>query len=294
MTNLETDLSGIGLQRATVEQLQTELGRRLESAPTVDMSQLQLLESLTTRLRAKMNQRTDVATPREQAKQNEWVNILKEKGKGYLMGKIDTDWLNEAKGTHPIKGKKDGPFLETGEFNLNKKQIREIFNDLPAGAVGASVASAIYEWDSEDNKSTHHFIKGRSFKGNSKLGTALNLNPDSTWKPFLHLMWAHEAYTSSDRGRHTPIEFITLLPEPDASRFESDVEGNPDLLEVVFQGMYPGLTERGLQRVQTDKLKIIQAPDHYLNQSERLAFARKDFSTFPEKQYSHIVGEQPK
>ena len=48
---------------------------------------------------------------------------------------------------------------------------------------------------------------------------------------------------------------------------------NPDLIEEIFQGMYPGATTRGLKRVKTQTLKfcVIEKEHSSMDEWEKLA-----------------------
>ncbi|MBI4009068.1 hypothetical protein HY357_02445 [Candidatus Roizmanbacteria bacterium] len=107
-------------------------------------------------------------------------------------------------------------------------------------------------------------------------------------------MWVHKDYTSGKNGVHTPIRLVTFLPEPEASQFSQAVVATPDLLEEVFQGMFPRLTAKGLQRVQTNKVIPITAPESVLDETGRMQFAKTQLPLCKPITYSNIIGEQPK
>ncbi|MBI2641652.1 hypothetical protein HYW87_03605 [Candidatus Roizmanbacteria bacterium] len=242
MNTQEESENSSALEKISEEKLLAELARRLRSSPAVNPTTVASLESLTSELRDRVNQQlssvpapADTVSPQELTKKN-WVEIIRQQGKGFLHGKILPDWLDESKHTQPQKSKDDLPNIFPGAFNMSV--------DMQNGQ-GA---------------------------------------------------WSHRDFASAGRRPHSAFYFFLLLPEPKGSEFSQAVRQSPDLLEEVFQGVYPGLTERGLQRLQTDKIVHILAPDTIRDRSAAYKFMRRDFPKVLVKpwSYSRVVGEQPK
>lgn len=147
---------------------------------------------------------------------------------------------------------------------------------------------------SSDRRSTHYFIKSQPLDKDNRLRTILDLPGDSTWVEFCHLMWSYRDYTPDNRGHHVLLKFSYVLPETEANKFSAAVEQDPDLLEEVFQGMYPGLVDRGLQRVQTDKVCFITLPTNKIMgiYDDGIDFMQQ-VEGLPKKAYSRVIGEQP-
>jgi len=278
----------------TDQQLQEELLRRLAVRDTGSIASLiQQLAALRDSIQARADAAISTPASDEQIERTDWVKILKEKGKSFLMGKIDPNWMEASKGTKPIKGRQDSNFIDIGLFNLTPDQISVLrhHDSVMSASTAISYMGSIRDYQSYQN--SHYLIIGNPIKGDTTLGFSLGLDPNSTWRALNHVMWAHRAYTSSNRSNHTPVESIILLPEHDADELIQQIPKNPDILEEIFQGIYPELTDRGLQRVQADQVKLVQAPPDVLNQNTQAAFYDNNKSKWNPLVYSRTIGEQP-
>ncbi len=223
-----------------------------------------------------------------------WIETIRQKGKGFLSGKFKPAWFK----TEQLQQYKD-------EFNLNNPYEFSkvgIFGGIRADSVGAknpttAASAAIGTWGDQKTKNdTHYFITSQPFDKASDLGKALHLSGSGQWRAFTYLMWEHKSSTPDSRGHHIPMGLHFFLPEPEASKFAQAVKNNPDILEDVFQGMYPTLT-KGLTRVNIKGVRFVDLPTNdKMTYDGRIAFAKSvtsPESSYQVKLYTRPTGEQP-
>jgi hypothetical protein len=71
-----------------------------------------------------------------------------------------------------------------------------------------------------------------------------------------------------------------MLPQQEATEFINVVEQNVDILENAFQGVYPGMTERGMKRLKTDTISVG-------------VFRGSRQTQFETRKFSRPIGEHP-
>ena len=96
-----------------------------------------------------------------------------------------------------------------------------------------------------------------------------------------YVSWLSMESCPDHRGG-VPFEFNFALPEKEREGFITALKGKYDLIEDIFQNVYPGLTgENGAKRMQVDKLSVI-TPNI------------KPYPARPPKvSFSRLVGEMP-
>lgn len=129
------------------------------------------------------------------------------------------------------------------------------------------------------------YTKGAPRRANFLLLQPLGGRPDRFSKGMAvsYYSWLSHLSCPDKRGG-VPINFKFLLPEQERHEFLKALKKNHDLVEDIFQSVYPGLTgENGAKRLIVDKLALI-TPDNQV-----IGGLIKPVMT----SFSHPVGETP-
>lgn len=130
-------------------------------------------------------------------------------------------------------------------------------------------------------RDTCSLIVGPKFEAKKVLEGKLKL-PEGEWRPFCYQTRSHPSHIDDPRGFYLlACDFFFYLPEPQASSFWAEVTESPDLIEGVFRGVYGEAIERGLTRVQANKLQYVDFSNAKLPIDKlpgEISILTKDFS----------------
>lgn len=246
-----------------------ELSRRLHANSQLDITVLGKFDTVTAEIKEKLKPeepKTDLKPATEsggaevqapsESEGKGWAKIIREKGAGFLFGKFKNSW---------------GYYDENGSFH----GIEPWEQNDKATILGFTSAG----WFGK-----HGFpITGESIETYSRVafynGTAATPPKDTSsnflvigdaganrkerdgfqgWKAFKYLSW-YDLLQVENRAGHNVINlpFRFTLPPEESSQFVEAVNKNPDLIEDVFQNVYPGLVgEKGIKRLTVGKLAL--------------------------------------
>lgn len=108
------------------------------------------------------------------------------------------------------------------------------------------------------------------------------------WKTFAYVFFVDHETNPDPRCQFLPIEFCFALPREEAQRFGKALAKDINLIEDVFQNVYPGLTKEGggMTRMMVDKVRVLD-----VNSSEEISLhGVRGFDKYM-KRFSHPVGE---
>lgn len=182
-----------------------------------------------------------------------WAEILRREGGGILRGKFRKSWIFlNPQGKEEQVSNEEGPYTGGGSYGsydmpyIGKPRVLEVEKkSLP------QVDRYNFDW---------HRKNGEVFN------SLIVVDADETtgdfkkkfvgWKIFDYSSYLANAPDA--RGAVIKLQFGFSLPPNRASDFASRVEERPDLMEEVFQNMYPGLTGNGkAERVIVEKMKLV-------------------------------------
>lgn len=272
-------------------ELLDELKKRLINNPSVDPVMVQDLQSTVVELQKKAEATKSLQAEPEklaeyppavdpkledsvessvESEGKKWARIIREKGVGILDGKFG-DWRYLDEGGNFIKipehvGKE---FKTAGLFGNKDDSDRRLANCYDGRAYFKMPGSDIITFSEVSKKANR--------------ANFLQLRPlDERKDRFSHgvitryTSWIDPRSTFDHRGP-ARFYFTFVLPEKEGDEFFSACKKNFDLIEEVFQSVYPGLTgKNGARRMITDRLKVI-VPQNSKNPTE--------------VRFSHPVGE---
>lgn len=260
-------LSGNSIERSeslksfSDAQLLGELKKRLLGNPSVDPVVVQALQQTVTELQKKAEavkppQIEPVADSKvENSAESEgkrWAEILRKEGAGRLRGKFRKSWtFTNPSGKEEQVSDEEGPFTGGGYFG-NEVKVRIVSSD-----VSKSLGNKIGVFE----KSMFEYMKLNGQLTSFVITDALNSQNDNNfgdWKGFLYSTPLQNAPDA--RGGVIKLDFSFALPGKRAEELVDSLKakGNGDLIEDIFQNMYPGLTgENGAKRIIVDKMEIL-------------------------------------
>lgn len=239
-----------------------ELKGRLLASPTVNPAIVQTLQSTLAELQKKAE---TVKPPRvepvvgpkvENSAKSEgakWAEILRREGWGILGGKFRKSWtFINPQGKEEQISNEEGGFTGGGRFGsydmpyVGKPRVIEVER------------SFLPQVDRYNFDSYHK--RGEIFNSLILVDADESIrdfkNEFGGWKIFQYSSYLTNAPDA--RGGVIQLQFGFSLPPNMASDFISKVEKNPDLMEEVFQNMYPGLTGKGkAERVIVEKIRLV-------------------------------------
>jgi len=277
-------------------ELLDELRKRLLSNPKVDPQVLERLQTTVSELQERERVKSDIKpegiteaassvepTKPESSVESEgkkWAKIIREKGVGSLNGKFRKEWryLQEGGNFCSIVENSWIGFRSAGVFGYKDKSEGSLAQGVdPEGS--SLIERIIHRTFAEEIRIT---------RNESNRANLLSLQPlDSKYGRFCnglfvcYVSWLSRASCPDGRGG-VGFKFSFVLPEKEKVEFLAALTGKYDLIEDIFQNVYPGLTgENGAKRMEVDKLSVI-TPDikPYPAQPPRASFSR-------------LVGEMP-
>lgn len=267
-------------------QLVNELKKRLGSNPKVDPVIVQELQSITTELQEKAKAAKPLPVEPEKSAEasvpvaavvvdskqetsaessvesegKKWARIIREKGVGLLDGKFRRDWtyLQDDGKLVKIAEHADMGFTVAGLIGAGYQDRREI-NLLQGFDIDNNVAIPLAGRDIV----SHEFNMGRESRANFLQITPLGPRKDRFSNGIIirYLAWLDRR--SGDSRGETPFGFTFVLPEKEKREFGHVLEKNIDVIEDIFQNVYPGLTgEKGANRMIVEKLIVVDPDDN--------------------------------
>ena len=191
-----------------------------------------------------MNEPQDAAVtpadgPAEGGGPKNWAEIIRQRGHGFLLGAFKRDWLdpNDPEISRLFPGsrtrtnyEKYGHFRTNGDFFIDGMPGLRLLDQLPHA----------------DSKGVFNQLVVGSIDPNTNYGRSIGIQ--SPHVAFIYTMWT-PGYRSA-----TVLRSIFILSEKDGIGFLTQARENRDILEETFQGMYPGMTDRGMKRIKTEEL----------------------------------------
>lgn len=224
----------------------------------------------------------------ENTRAKEWLDVITQRGGGFLNGKFYESWIDKDQSPEQVGSGHGFEHYTSGMFGIVKKRIN--VPGVPGGRVLGLIAQNYNYRASETN-----FLSIADVDNESSLSRShLNLPNSVHEKALIYRMWSHINFTPDKRGNsNPPLSMVLFLPSEDADRLTREIRENPDLIEDIFQEKYGFATERGIQRVITDKLRILDFSDEKVKGMSEYDLT-ESYLNFPTLQFSHPVGEQPK
>jgi len=217
-----------------------------------------------------------------------WADILREKSLGGLFGKFSDKWGYF---------KPDGTFCniiqESDRIREELYGIRKGMYSISAGYMLAGLYRTGDKSEVEYARSIAHgqhdfidteVIKNVPSRANFLLIEAFKWKDEngavSDGRRFSYYAWLNPRTTPDSRGYHIPLRFAFATASKEGNLLETALREKADLIEDVFQNMYPGLTgENGAQRMIVNNLVL-----------EDRTLSKPTSKTLP---FSHPVGETP-
>ena len=276
-------------------ELLDELKKRLLSNPKVDPQVVERLQTTVSELQERERVKSDVKpegiteaassvepTKPEISVESEgkkWAKIIREKGVGSLQSKFRAEWRywQEDGKFYNIVEKTWIGFRTAGIFGYKDKSEGSLAQGVdPKGSL---LISRILRRASAEDLGLKHV---------SNRANLLSLQPlDSKYGRFsnglfvCYASWLSRESCPDHRGG-VRFDFRFALPEKERVDFITALKGKYDLIEDIFQNVYPGLTgQNGAKRMEVDKLSVI-TPDI------------KPYPALPPRaSFSRLVGEMP-
>lgn len=245
-----------------------------------------------------------VVTPRTEDRSTFWAEKLKASGIGCLSVKFSPDWTVDNKSLEAELSPSDvASFRRETTITENIGKPLGMLDKLTMSYIG------IGTFGSDDIKKKYYNIPSNMMSQDLqrsvdlKKRTGINhlfiypqhgseyLPSQGNVASATYLMWGNPADIPDSRGNLLPFQFSFIINPTDMGILITDVKKNPDLIENVFQKMYPRLTgENGLKRKSASELVINEAPTNYqqLVTSQSVGYFFNQNKPVP---YSTPVGE---
>jgi hypothetical protein len=192
----------------------------------------------------------------------DWAELIKTKGKGFISGKFINDWLPSfpgdmttfdpgetvKKGARPnISSKYTVDFSSQGLFGLETPSYHRAVGFGPSGDL----------WNAAEQ--FNYLIVSAPFSSETRVGKYLKIPEHEIWCEVSYLMFGKAGTTPDSRGHDVPFRLCLYLPSDTTNNLLQQAKETPELTEHLFQTLYPGLVDpQRLQRVETTGIKIYQ------------------------------------
>lgn len=209
------------------------------------------------------NTQEELGKPAEAIEGKKWADIIRSKGFGSLHGVFSPKWQYELNGSMTNLVEANKGFQTAGHFGI---RYASLLNQPILG----KTYNTIYPQFSHDIRDPANFFITSNYLGDKVNRQIL----------FGYYSWPDPRF-DVNRGI-APLQFAFVLPLTEGEGFERAVVKNADLIEEIFQNVYPGLTgEQGMKRLIVNKVKYITG----FNRNKAPFFSSKDMP------FSHPVGE---
>jgi hypothetical protein len=211
----------------------------------------------------------------------DWAELIRTQGRGFLSGQFPRAWLDHQSGGEDLD-----------EENFNSQGFINIETP-PAQTDTMAIRNYLHSFPSTGDRKVNFLIASdyfASIKG-TPYSQALKLPEGEIFREINYIAWRHRDLPGSRRHSNY-FSCHLFLPEAQATDLIRQVEEKPDLIEGVFQQLYPDLTgdnQDHLQRIQVEGLKIFQLPDEEYSAAEA-ARQLQESEVLP---FSQPVGELP-
>lgn len=253
---------------------------------------------------------SEITAGEERVGAEQWARVIEEQGYGYLFGDFKGGWLIRGRPVSEIKPEGMwqglGGYDSIGHFGRDDN-LSMLSNDSPirlstrhfSRISGHGLTSgetnyfAVYQLRPTVKREKKRFFKTKTIDvpgPDADLVDGLGLQGD----------WSAATYHMTGRtdfaGRATLLSFSFVLPTSEINRLTEEVVKNPDLIEEIFQLIYPKLSgDKGVKRAKAKKLMVYSFTNvrsRWKVDGVEKVDHNEEFELLAEPEFSTPVGER--